>query len=186
MQVIPLQGDAEVTVPVKKAAKKATTQKAPASERTVASGSKAKFAPGTTTTVTDAPDIVRDYNDAMGARLGLTAGNLAAVMRAKGQGYTREQMARTFAAVRDRSTVTAAWCAENNHSFEYLIRPTYRHYRTGEATAGPLDKILNELDAATPTRKTGPERALPTADEAAKQRTLWEAGRELFKRETGL
>jgi len=134
----------------------------------------------------DAPDIVRDYNAVMGSHLGLTAGNLAAVMRAKGQGYTREQMARVFAAVRDRSTETAAWCAENNHAFEYLIRPTFRHYRTGDQTQGPLDKILNELDAAKPKVKAGPERPIPSADETAKQRLLWEAGRELFKRETGL
>jgi hypothetical protein len=136
--------------------------------------------------VTDAPDIVRDYNSALGAHLSVTAGNLAAVMRAKGQGYTREQMARVFAAVRDKSTETAAWCAANNHSFEYLIRPTFRHYRTAEQTPGPLDKILNELDGAKPAVVSGPERPIPSVDESAKQRALWEAGRELFKRETGL
>lgn len=85
------------------------------------------------------------YNLAFGANLGHTNGNLQAVARAYADGYTLEQFREVFRAVTEGATPTAEWCKRNNRDFEYLIRPPYRHRRTGETVMGPLDKIRNEL-----------------------------------------
>jgi electron-transferring-flavoprotein dehydrogenase len=52
-------------------------------------------------------------------------------------------MTRVFRAVSGRETPTAVWCLENNHDFEYLIRPPYKHRKTGEMVVPPFDKITN-------------------------------------------
>lgn len=85
------------------------------------------------------------YNATFGTRITLTPGNLRAAVRAFEAGYSLEQMATVFQAVRVHSTATARWCAEHNREFEYLIRPPYKHTRTQEIVNGPLDKILNEI-----------------------------------------
>lgn len=85
------------------------------------------------------------YNATFGTRIGNTPGNVKAVNRALGEGYTLETFRTVFEAVRDGTTQTAAWCAENNREFEYLIRPAYRKHGTGELIQGPLDKIPNEI-----------------------------------------
>lgn len=96
----------------------------------------------------EARSIIDAYNRILASRIGYTTANLAAAHRALEQDASAEdvclQAVRIFEAVRDRSTKTAKWCAENNASFEYLIRPQYR--KAGELIPGPWDKIPNELD----------------------------------------
>lgn len=75
----------------------------------------------------------------------LTPGNRFAADRCFGAGYTMEQAKTAFEAVRDKSTPTASWCANNKREFEFLVRPTYKHRETKEPIQGTIDKILNEL-----------------------------------------
>jgi hypothetical protein len=93
----------------------------------------------------EANEAIEAYNATFGARIGHTPGNLRAAVRALDAGYSLDHIRGVFAAVRERKTPTAIWCAENNREFEYLIRPPYKHIRTQEVTQGPLDKIPNEL-----------------------------------------
>ena len=93
------------------------------------------------------------YNHTFGTGLKNTAGNLTAAARAYEADYTIEQLMSVFLAVREGSTPTALWCQQNNHQFEYLIRPPYRHHKSGETVMGPLDKILNELSVVHSPKK---------------------------------
>lgn len=104
--------------------------------------------------------IIAAYNSSLGSDIGYTAGNLAAARRALGHGYTVAQASMAFEAVREKRTATAKWCAENNHGFEYLTRPPYKHRQTQAFTLGAIDKIHNELASLKPD--------IPTEGEAAK------------------
>lgn len=87
--------------------------------------------------------VIDAYNRIFGSRLGYTPGNIESAGRATKRGYTLDQLADVFQAVKDRRTETAKWCAANNHSFEYLTRPPYKG-KQGVVVQGPLDKIPNE------------------------------------------
>jgi hypothetical protein len=87
--------------------------------------------------------VIDAYNRVMECRIGYTAGNLEAAARATNRGYSLEQIEAVFKAVQEKRTPTAKWCAENNHSFEYLTRPPYKG-KQGVVVHGPLDKIPNE------------------------------------------
>lgn len=92
--------------------------------------------------------LIDAYNavlSAPGKQIGYTPGNLKAAGRALAEGYTLEHCKTVFEAVKAGATIQARWCKENNREFEYLVRPPYKHHRTGEVVQGPLDKIHNEL-----------------------------------------
>lgn len=94
--------------------------------------------------------LVALYNETFGANIKCEGGNEEAAKRALAYGYTVERAAVAFKAIQDKSTTSAAWCADNCHKFEYLVRPTYKHHKTQALTLGPIEKIENELASKKP------------------------------------
>jgi hypothetical protein len=92
------------------------------------------------------------YNGVFGTDIGATPGNLRASERAFQFGYTLAQMETVFRAVKGQQTDAATWCWNHKREFEYLVRPEYRHNRTGELIPGRIDAILNELATGAKAR----------------------------------
>jgi hypothetical protein len=118
--------------------------------------SKAVANPASSARPLESPDsraLIDAYNAVFSARIGPTPGNLKAADRMYGQGYTLEQALTLFHAVHESRTPTAAWCAEKNREFEFLVRPSYRHTRTQEMVPAMIDRVLNELGSGRRTEE---------------------------------
>lgn len=115
--------------------------------------------------------LIDAYNRVLDCRIGYTTGNVDAAKRGLAHGYTVERAEAVFRAIQARSTQTAKWCAENNHGFEFLTRPPYKHHKTGAITLGPIEKIENELASIKPrlVSESPIERRRRLAEEAEKR-----------------
>lgn len=98
----------------------------------------------------EARAIIEAYNRIIGGRIQPTNGNLTAARRALDHGHTVEDVTVVFEAVKAKRGEAATWCANNNHKFEYMTRPPYRHPKTGALTLGPIEKIQNDLGVEKP------------------------------------
>lgn len=122
---------------------------------------------------TDTPEL-RAYIDTYNRILGCSIGygdNLRFAARAKEHGYSLELAETIFTAVKNKTTKTAKWCWDNNHKFDYLLRPPY--LKRGELTPGPASTIPNELASIRPQAATTGESPIEKrrrlAEEAAKR-----------------
>jgi hypothetical protein len=95
--------------------------------------------------------LIDAYNAAFESKIGYSPGNLKAAARMFVAGYTLDQAVTVFDAVKESRTATAAWCHDQNHEFEYLVRPTY--VKHGQQVTPSLDKVLNELATGRRTER---------------------------------
>lgn len=151
----------------------ALTESVTESDTRVGVGKRAKAPKQLPPTTGSSQALIDGYNGTLGAKITASPGNVKASERYYEAGYKLEQALAVFEAVRDGTTTTATWCRNENHAFEYLIRPPYVNGKTHERVLGPLDKIANEL-AASPTKPTpkgviGSGLAPPTSEQIMAQ-----------------